>query len=244
MKRNAKRQIVVKSSQMGPVTHIPAFDSLDEALRFLYQLFPSASFRPSVRPIILKSQLYAVIENRTSVDIQLGELHNSGRLRMLKVEDETDDSLGIMTAEDYYLAFQDAGVSDSHPTVINRFCNLVLSEHHGLSINKALLLQHFTDDEITILVHSGALTIRSTNLWWISSPQLGRFLRVYKIGQKSLLTLLRRQRFKELLLPAIFSRGIGKAASLGSLYHILAHVGNATCISIPTSSGSLIRLRT
>ncbi|KAG5445768.1 Serine/threonine-protein kinase 19 [Clonorchis sinensis] len=188
---------------------------------------------PAIRPTLVKSQIYTLVNNRTLVDAHLNKLQNAGKIRLLKLEDETDDSLGIMLSEDYIASFKD----------IEKFTSIVLTEQRALCVNKSTLLKTFSDAQITTLVQSGALTARTSGLWWVSSPCLGRFLKAYRTGQRALLAMLRRQRFKELLLSDIAKRELGKGAILGYMYHVLAHLGSGTLVSVPTASGPLIRLR-
>ncbi|KAF7240685.1 hypothetical protein EG68_11005 [Paragonimus skrjabini miyazakii] len=248
MKRRRNGQIIPSEKHaVEMIRSIPSFQTVDEALQFSFDSFPSVSFNPPLRPILVKSQIYAVVANRNSVDSQLMRMQNDGKIRMLKLEDETDETLAIMRSEDYAASFRDVGVSDiDDTTVFERFCNWTLNDQRSLSVNKPTLLQQFTDKQITRLIQGGALTIRSVDLWWISSPCLGRFLKAYKAGQRALLALVRRQKFKELLLSSIATRGLGGSGTcrLGYLYHVLAHVGAGTLISVPTTSGPLIRLRT
>ncbi|TGZ67309.1 hypothetical protein CRM22_004858 [Opisthorchis felineus] len=222
---------------------IPNFISVDDALNFLYGVFPSLAFKPAIRPTLVRSQIYTLVNNRTLVDAHLNKLQNTGKIRLLKLEDETDDSLGIMLSEDYTASFNDIGASEEDCKLFEKFISVVLTEQRALCVNKSTLLKTFSDAQITTLVQSGALTTRTSGLWWISSPCLGRFLKAYRTGQRALLAMLRRQRFKELLLSDIAKRELGKGAILGYMYHVLAHLGSGTLVSVPTASGPLIRLR-
>ncbi|KAA0194635.1 Serine/threonine-protein kinase 19 [Fasciolopsis buskii] len=168
-----------------------------------------------MRPVFLKSQLYALIEDRTFVDKHLAQWQNASKVRLLKLEDQTDESVAFMLAEDYQEAFHDTFSSDDILALCKRFCCFCLDENRHLSATKENILKHFSDKEISLLVQVGALTIRSVGVWWISSPVLGRFLRAYKAGQRELLAMLRRKRFKE----ALLSVGDGRYASFS--YHIV-----------------------
>ncbi|TPP60038.1 Serine/threonine-protein kinase 19 [Fasciola gigantica] len=230
-------------TKMPKLAVIPQFEVMEDALDFLHSSFPSSAFTPSMRPVLLKSQLYALINDRTSVDKQLSQWQNASKIRLLKLEDETDESVAFQLAEDYRDSFRDTCPTDDTLALYKRFSDFALNENRHLSVTKDSILKQFSDKEISGLVQVGALTIRSVGVWWISSPVLGRFLKTYKAGQRELLTMLRRKRFKELLLSDIIVRKSGKTVRLGHMFHILAHIGAGTLINVPTSSGELIRLR-
>ncbi|GAA50820.1 serine/threonine kinase 19 [Clonorchis sinensis] len=77
---------------------------------------------PAIRPTLVKSQIYTLVNNRTLVDAHLNKLQNAGKIRLLKLEDETDDSLGIMLSEDYTASFKDIGASEEDCKLFGKFC--------------------------------------------------------------------------------------------------------------------------
>ncbi|KAA3672388.1 uncharacterized protein DEA37_0005351, partial [Paragonimus westermani] len=119
MKRKRNGQIIPSEKCATEITcSIPSFQTVDEALQFSYESFPSMSFNPPLRPILVKSQIYAVVANRNYVDSQLMRMQNDGKIRMLKLEDETDETLAIMRSEDYAASFQDVNVLDIDDTTV------------------------------------------------------------------------------------------------------------------------------
>ncbi|VDP61934.1 unnamed protein product, partial [Schistosoma mattheei] len=114
------------------------------------------------------------------------------------------------------------------PKFSERFAEFTSQKYHYLSLCKRVASENFSDNEISILIQNGALTIKSENSWYISTPYLGAFIRAYKAGQRGLLTIIKKTRFKELLLSEIFHRNLGKGAYLGHMYHLLAHLGAGT----------------
>ncbi|CAL8099942.1 unnamed protein product [Calicophoron daubneyi] len=244
MKRKSSDDAGATLNKTPKLSVIPSFNSVKDALDFLYESFPSFNFKQPIRPIIVKSQLYALVHNRTAVDANLNALQNSSEIRLLKLEDQVDDSVAIMRAVDYRKSFEDISPNEDERILFQKFCDLVIDKNRHLTVVKQTLSNYFTDKEISLLVQCGALTIRSPGCWWISAPSAGRFLTAYRNGQDAILRILRRKRFKELLLSDIVNRDLGKKIVLGASYHVLAHIGAGTLISVPTSSGPLVRLRT
>lgn len=86
------------------------------------------------------------------------------------------------------------------PKFSERFAEFTSQKYRYLSLCKRVASENFSDNEISILIQNGALTIKSENSWYISTPYLGAFIRAYKAGQRGLLTIIKKTRFKELLL--------------------------------------------
>ncbi|CAH8551752.1 unnamed protein product [Schistosoma mattheei] len=226
MKRKLSDDGVTSPQKVMKVSSIPEMKTVCDALEYLFSLYPSMNSKNLGRPIVLKSQLYTLVNNRNKVESQLSDMQTSQRIRLLNIDDQIDDSVGIMKSDDFILGL-----------VI-----IILFLSFQNDLRNSLVKKNFSDNEISILIQNGALTIKSENSWYISTPYLGAFIRAYKAGQRGLLTIIKKTRFKELLLSEIFHRNLGKGAYLGHMYHLLAHLGAGTLNSIQTSSGLLIRM--
>uniref|UniRef100_G4LX16 Serine/threonine-protein kinase 19, putative n=3 Tax=Schistosoma mansoni TaxID=6183 RepID=G4LX16_SCHMA len=239
MKRKLSDRVTSPPKVMK-VSSIPVMETVCDALEYLFSLHPSTNPKILGRPIVLKSQLYTLVNNRNKVESQLSDMQTSQKIRLLNIDDQIDDSVGIMKSDDFVNSFRDFSVDDSK--ILERFAEFTSQKYHYLSLCKRVASEHFSDNEISILIQNGALTIKSENSWYISTPYLGAFIRAYKAGQRGLLAIIKKTRFKELLLSEIFHRNLGKGAYLGHMYHLLAHLGAGTLNSVQTSSGLLIRL--
>nr|AAW25100.1 unknown [Schistosoma japonicum] len=231
MKRTLSDDKVTSPQKVLKVSSIPQMKTIYDALEYLSSLYPPMNSKNLGRPIVLKSQLYALLNNRNKVESQLSDMQKSQKIRLLYIDDEIDDSIGVMKSDDFVNSFRDFSIDES--TLLERFAEFTSQKYHHLSLCKRITSENFSDNEISILVQNGALTIKSENSWYISTPYLGNFIRAYKAGQRGLLTLIKRTRFKELLLSEIFHRNLGKGAYLGHMYHLLAHLGAGTFNSSP-----------
>ncbi|CAH8572626.1 unnamed protein product [Schistosoma guineensis] len=240
MKRKLSDDGVTSPQKVMKVSSIPEMKTVCDALEYLFSLYPSMNSKNLGRPIVLKSQLYTLVNNRNKVESQLSDMQTSQRIRLLNIDDQIDDSVGIMKSDDFVNSFRDFSIDESK--ILERFAEFTSQKYHYLSLCKRVASENFSDNEISILIQNGALTIKSENSWYISTPYLGAFIRAYKAGQRGLLTIIKKTRFKELLLSEIFHRNLGKGACLGHMYHLLAHLGAGTLNSIQTSSGLLIRM--
>ncbi|CAH8562940.1 unnamed protein product [Heterobilharzia americana] len=242
MKRRVSDHNIKSPTKMTKVCRIPEMQTIHEALEYLFSLYPQTSSKNLGHPIIMKSQLYALVKNRNRVESQLSEMQTSQKIRLLSVDDQIDDSVGIMKLDDFVNSFKDLSCSADDSQLLGRFCDFTTQKYQHLSICKRVASENFTDSELSTLIQYGALTIKSETSWYISTPHLGRFIQAYKAGQRGLLRLIKRTKFKELLLSEIFHRHLGKGSDLGHMYHILAHLGAGTLNLIETSCGLLIRM--
>ncbi|VDP79367.1 unnamed protein product [Schistosoma curassoni] len=173
-------------------------ETVCDALEYLFNLYPSMNSKNLGRPIVLKSQLYTLVNNRNKVESQLSDMQTSQRIRLLNIDDQIDDSVGIMKSDDFVNSFRDFSIDESK--ILERFAEFTSQKYRYLSLCKRVASENFSDNEISILIQNGALTIKSENSWYISTPYLGAFIRAYKAGQRGLLTIIKKTRFKELLL--------------------------------------------
>nr|VZI48513.1 unnamed protein product [Spirometra erinaceieuropaei] len=112
----------------------------------------------------------------------------------------------------------------------------------GFSIKRQNLDVESSVPSFNSLYKVGILTIRSPYSWWLSCPQLGRFISSYKTGLRKFKEVFHRARLKELLLPDLLRRNWKKKSSLGPLYILLDQLGSGAITKFETSSGLLLRL--
>ncbi|KAJ8318464.1 hypothetical protein KUTeg_003555 [Tegillarca granosa] len=170
-------------------------------LLYLRNLFPLEKFEHRLPPIMLKHQLYSLINNRTMVDKQLNDLKVSGEVKLFKLGNETD-LYGVVFTDDYrsHVIRVMAEVSIGR-NVTERFVNTIIKHCHDMSINKDTLMVEylFTDEEITQLVKASVLTVRDIGSWWIAVPNAGMYVKSFQRGRKAVLTMIRKCKYKEIL---------------------------------------------
>uniref|UniRef100_A0A0X3NW03 Serine/threonine-protein kinase 19 n=1 Tax=Schistocephalus solidus TaxID=70667 RepID=A0A0X3NW03_SCHSO len=235
-------RLPVKQQRTEIQSFVPSFNSLLDAFNYVCRIFPSESFSPPIPPFVLKNQLYALSCSRTHVDKELNELVSAGTLRTLRLFDD-EFSVVIMFTSDYErsLYLNETTLSKE---LINKFTEYVRKTSPPLNVTYDSVRNLFTDKDISTLIQVGILTIRSPCSWWLSSPQLGRFISSYKTGLRKLKDVFLRARLKELLLSDLLRRDWKKKASLGPLYILLDQLGSGAITKFETSSGLLLRLST
>ncbi|BHF76624.1 Serine/threonine-protein kinase 19 [Sparganum proliferum] len=119
----------------------------------------------------------------------------------------------------------------SSKELISRFLEYVRKACPSLTVTHDSVRGYFTDKDI-----------RSPCSWWLSCPQLGRFISSYKTGLRKFKEVFLRARLKELLLSDLLRRNWKKKSSLGPLYILLDQLGSGAITKFETSSGLLLRL--
>lgn len=121
-----------------------------------------------------------------------------------------------------------------------------------------------------LLVHIGMITIRDAHTFWFSIPNMGTFIRQVTEGRKKILQILKRKRYKEIMLPALetafyekyqpanrkqneFLKSLATSdtsttnsivaptRTLSFWFHIRELLGSGYCVSVATSNGTLIK---
>lgn len=213
------------------------------ALQHLTSLFPRKLFEDSLPPVVMKHQIYSLVKDRTAVDRQLSDMKEQGEIRMFQQGFDTD-VFGVVFTEDYVSKVRAAAVGKAGSTTVHKFLEKVLPSCHDISFSKEKMLsQHgFHDREISRLVHAGVLTVRDAGSWWLAIPNAGRFVKYFVNGRKTLLGVIRKTKYKEVLLQDFQSRKAPLNVKLGLQYHIYDLIGAELVDCIPTTSGTLLRL--
>ncbi|XP_069491092.1 inactive serine/threonine-protein kinase 19 isoform X2 [Ambystoma mexicanum] len=213
------------------------------ALQYLVSIFPRRLFEDSMPPVVLKHQLYSLVQDRTAVDRQLSDMKEQGEIRMFQHGFDTD-VFGVVFTEDYTTRVRAATEGKAGATAVHKFLEKVLTTCSDISVGKEkMLLQHsFQDREISQLVHAGVLTVRDAGSWWLAIPGAGRFVKYFMNGRKTLLGTIRKTKYKEVLLQDLHCRKVPPNVKLGLQYHIYDIIGADLVDCIPTTSGTLLRL--
>ncbi|XP_069800027.1 inactive serine/threonine-protein kinase 19 [Dendropsophus ebraccatus] len=218
-------------------------DEPQEALSYLWALFPRKLFNDTLPPMILRHQLYSLIRDRTTVDRLLSTLQQKGEVCLVQPGFDPDTFL-VVRNEDFLSFVLKSVDGKSGANVVRRFLDSSLFNPSKISYNREEMMERhrFSDAEITQLVRAGLLTVRDAGSWWLSIPGTGKFNKHFIKGQKALLSQIRRSRYKEVLLTDLSTRKSPPAVQLGMEYHIHDIIGAGLVDCVPTPSGTLLRL--
>ncbi|XP_055984145.1 inactive serine/threonine-protein kinase 19 isoform X2 [Sorex fumeus] len=165
------------------------------AVAELMRLFPRGLFEDALPPIVLRSQVYSLLPDRTVADRQLKELQEQGEIRVIQLGFDLDA--------------------------------------HGIL---------FTEDYRTRLVNAGVLTVRDAGSWWLAVPGAGKFIKYFVKGRQAVLGMVRKAKYRELLLSELLGRRAPAAVRLGLAYHVHDLIGAQMVDCVSTTSGTLLRL--
>lgn len=228
--------------------------------------FPRGVF-PATAPIVLLSQIYNSVNNRTDVDRDIDQLKRQGTIHIFKllsgkndyavvlkedyinsIRKKAEQSLQKTTAAQQSTTVQQSpqmnntttrtaqqspqkGTSEQPHSVFEQFIKYVISDYSDVQISKSKLLNYLhkdnninnkdkgkeksnsaaqnngqDDDAITLLVNAGLLLIHEVDNFWFSIPSSGLFVASLVKGRKEIISILKRQKFKEMLFMDLVKR--------------------------------------
>ncbi|XP_005389462.1 PREDICTED: serine/threonine-protein kinase 19 [Chinchilla lanigera] len=213
------------------------------AVAELVRLFPRALFEDALPPIALRSQVYSLVPDRTAADRQLKELQEQGEIRIIQLGFDSD-AHGIIFTEDYRTRVLKACAGRRCAGAVQKFLASVLPACGDLSFQQDQMTQTFgfRDAEITHLVNAGVLTVRDAGSWWLAVPGAGRFIKYFVKGRQAVLGMVRKAKYRELLLSELLGRRAPAAVRLGLAYHVHDLIGAQLVDCVSTTSGTLLRL--
>ncbi|CAI0434469.1 unnamed protein product [Linum tenue] len=182
------------------------------ALRIMRAQFPRID-KVAIEPFVLRSQLYSSVKDRTQVDRELETLKRENMLRIFKLNTGQDDH-AIMFLEDY--------------------------------LNQCLLLSNggkVKDEHISLLINGGLLTrqLIDPNMYWFAIPNIGSILKGLSQGRKELLSLLKRRRYKEMMLAPLEKKRL-RFSPLDIRFHLRDLIGSGHLKTLCTPTGLVVRV--
>eukprot|EP00026_Physarum_polycephalum_P013777 Phypoly_transcript_14217.p1 GENE.Phypoly_transcript_14217~~Phypoly_transcript_14217.p1 ORF type:complete len:271 (+),score=41.32 Phypoly_transcript_14217:141-953(+) len=220
--------------------------------------FPKTVF-PNTPPIVLVSQLYSSVTNRTDVDRELDNLKREGSIRVFKLLSGKND-YAVVTREDYIASIRKFADYKSEqeikPSVFEKFIENVLPNYNDVQIHKTKLLEllfgtsksssgEITDSQkdgaLTTLVNASLLLVYGVDNFWFCIPNAGLFVASLVKGRKEIISVLKRQKFKELLLSDLQKKKL-RYSSLSMDFLVKDMNGLNIIERVPTTTGFLIRL--
>lgn len=220
------------------------------ALEFFKSIFPSKMFE-DLPQIIHLHQLYSLFKNRTQVDRDIDSLRTESKIILFHFESNNQKEILICFTEDFneYIKNQ-VKEKCTNKALIAKFLDKILLHNH-LTIDQHTLTDEYglSDSDITVLVQVGLLGIKDPSHFWFSIPNLGKFRRILVETRKSLLDLLRRQKYKEINLRLFFNnlliqkhRNFKTVNRLGAIYVLCDLIGNDLIRKIDSPMGVVIKL--
>ncbi|XP_032196710.1 serine/threonine-protein kinase 19 isoform X3 [Mustela erminea] len=151
---------------------------------------------------------------------------------------------GIIFTEDYRTRVLKACDGRPYAGAVQKFLALVLPACGDLSFQQDQMTQTFgfRDPEITQLVNAGVLTVRDAGSWWLAVPGAGRFIKYFVKGRQAVLGMVRKAKYRELLLSELLGRRAPATVRLGLTYHVHDLIGAQLVDCVSTTSGTLLRL--
>ncbi|XP_058933477.1 inactive serine/threonine-protein kinase 19 isoform X1 [Kogia breviceps] len=170
-------------------------------------------------------------------------LQEQGEIRIIQLGFDLD-AQGIIFTEDYRTRVLKACDGRPYAGAVQKFLASVLPACSDLSFQQDQMTQTFgfRDPEITQLVNAGVLTVRDAGSWWLAVPGAGRFIKYFVKGRQAVLGMVRKAKYRELLLSELLGRRAPAAARLGLTYHVHDLIGAQLVDCVSTTSGTLLRL--
>ncbi|BDA45346.1 Serine/threonine-protein kinase 19 [Coccomyxa sp. Obi] len=218
--------------------------------------FPSGWSR-DVPPLVLKSQIYSIVKDRTIVDRQLDELRLQNKLRLFKLL-TLHDGYAYLPTDDYQGIIaritqlqQEKGTAENVLAALQWYQQRVLPSCTGIDISHADLIWHLSRDDrgseahervteahISLLLHVGLLTRHSVpDRFLFAVPNAGPIVKGIIAGRKELLGMLTRRRHPEMFVKELEKKKLN-SSPLGMRWHIRDLVGSGALMQTQTTEVS------
>jgi len=202
--------------------------------------------------------LYSILKDRTVVDKELEELRRTNFIRICKLLTGCEDFAIVLTS-DYVTLIQytkehfksknkentsnmstEYKIFDLFMDNLPKFWDVSVTKDN---LEKALYPTggKLSEDDITILINAGFLLLRDVNTYWISIPNVGRFVKSVVQGRKELLSFIKKQKWQEILEKDLLKRKL-RYSKLDNTFHLKDLIGKGFVTTAETTAGPLIRL--
>lgn len=219
------------------------FIDVKEALKYLQDLFPASKFNNKLPPLFFHHQLYGVLKNRTLVDKEIDKMRESCDLKLFKLSSNPREVCLAFTEDYVSHATNHLKNFELPQPLIDNFIDNVVRRVPDMSVTKAQFADlGINESEIRLLIGFSVLSVRDVGSWWLTVPNSGLFLTSLEKGRKILTNLIRKTKFKEILLSDLGQRPFHKSATLGLMYHLYDLIGADVVECIPTASSLLFKL--
>ncbi|CAN8063911.1 unnamed protein product [Agarophyton chilense] len=220
------------------LTSISAIPDTQVALRILRQDWSEAANQdlPNTPPLVLGTQLNALVSNKTEIYRDLDDicLHGLRRIQLPK-------------GGDCFILLDDfrARASNSISPVVRTLFDDVFDQNHMPWVTISSLRRVYgdvTDDAVDELVRSGYLTCQDEYSFNFAFPGMGEFMRNRRSGANEIVSILRKAPYKEMGLTKLELRTLKKTC-FTARWHVRDVVGSGQADCVDTSVGALVRLQ-
>ncbi|TXG63841.1 hypothetical protein EZV62_010835 [Acer yangbiense] len=222
------------------------------ALRVMRSQFPRID-KVSIQPIILQSQIYSSVNDRTQVDRELESLRREKVLRVFKLNTGQYDH-AIMFLDDYLNQIERVEKrmeekKQGDLEVFKWFKTSVIDSKLDPSIGHQELCELLAlggkvkDEHISLLINAGVLTrqLIDPDMYWFAIPNIGSVLKGLSQGRKELLSFLNRRRYKEMMLAPLEKKRL-RLSPLDMRFHLRDLIGSGHLKTIHTPTGLVVRV--
>ncbi|GAQ90379.1 hypothetical protein KFL_006330060 [Klebsormidium nitens] len=226
------------------------------AIQLLHSQFPKVRKKVDVLPVILRTQVYSIVKNRTDVDREAEVLKHRRRIRLFKLVTSGDD-YAIMLWDDYTAQVRQAQAQAAsksppeHVVVFDWFLESVLPGHVEVGISHALLWRLLSgpgrppvrEYHVSLLLQAGLLVrqLADSTAFWFAIPNVGLLVKSVVQGRKELIGYLSRRKYREMLHTELSRKNL-RYSILGMRFHLRDLLGSGKAFTVSTTVGPLIRL--
>ncbi|EME27908.1 serine/threonine kinase 19 [Galdieria sulphuraria] len=237
----------LKTSEMEEdTTDFPCPSDVEVALEVLFQDFPGVFEIPGFPPCALQSQVQALVKDNSKVEPELRHLILFNAVRSFHVVVGGVVDSVIVREKDFreYVEGLVDKQNELETRAIHYFIDRILKVYRGKFLEEWNLEQHFGKEALEFLpywVRVGVCVRRDNKSYWLSLPNVGRFLKHCLQGRKEILLMLKRTRFHEIAVKTLEKRKL-KRSSFPPKFHLRELIGGGQVEQIESPAGTMIRL--
>jgi serine/threonine-protein kinase 19 len=232
----------------------------ETAVQILYRDFPRD---PKIKtpPILLRSQIYSMIKEKTVADKELSILQSQGKIRLFQIPATINEYYAVMVNdyENLINYAKNEAETEKEKKLIDDFYNKVVKKHLDVLITKDKMIELMLDFvpgnnptkisptkqekqklDFSLLITLGFINNRDANTYWFGIPYFGSFWIECSKGRKEIIITIKRLQFKEILLETLEKRRL-KNSVLGVPFHLSDMTGLEIIQKVDTTSGPLIK---
>lgn len=193
-------------------------------------------------PLILRSQLYALISDNITVDSQLSSLVLNGILRHIFIP-----STRNLARRHAYAFVEDFVLRPPHDgPVFQKFFSRAFKACPHPAIERSVLNEVYGDKEVddatSLLIQSGYLVLADEDLYHFTVPGMGKFMNDRATGESELVAILNRAPYREMPLLQLEQRTMKKSIFTAQ-WHVRDLIGSGVMTTVSTANmGTLVRL--
>lgn len=193
-------------------------------------------------PLVLRSQLYALISDTITVDSQLSKLVLDGTLRHIFVPSTRNPARrhAYVFTEDFVLR------SPYDGPIFQKFFTLVFKGCPHPTVEQTILNDVYEDEKVndatSLLIQAGYLVLADDSSYHFTVPGMGKVMNDRASGESELLAILKRAPYREMSLLQLEQRTMKKSIFTAQ-WHVRDLIGSGTMTTVPTvNMGTMVRL--